>query len=255
MKFLLRFFLLTLLASMPALVWAQPEVSSAPTRETKLDSAPAPTQATAKDPGDKDAAYDPLEPFNRVMYHVNDFIYFGILKPIARVYVAITPEAFRLSVQRFFHNLAMPKHFLNALLQGKPDLAGRELGRFAINTVIGGLGFFDPAASQFDIYGGDEDVGQTLGTYGLGEGPYLMWPIIGPSNLRDTIGTIGDTALSPTTYFPEDFWPRAGIHAYDTVNDTSLKIGEYEGVKESAIDPYVAIRDAYKQMRRDRIGK
>ncbi|MBF0447463.1 MAG: VacJ family lipoprotein [Magnetococcales bacterium] len=203
---------------------------------------------------DMDDVSDPLEGWNRLMYTFNDMLYFGIIKPLATLYAAITPEGFRINVRNFFHNLAMPQHFVSALLQGDIQGAGRELGRFGINTVLG-LGLFDVAESSFGLSSGNEDIGQALGSMGMGDDLFLVWPVIGPSNFRDTVGYVGDTALNPLTYYPGDQWTRVGIQAYKVVNNTSLRIGEYEEMKEAALDPYISLRDAYLQMRRKQIAE
>ncbi|MBF0147827.1 MAG: VacJ family lipoprotein [Magnetococcales bacterium] len=203
----------------------------------------------------QDEVSDPLEPFNRAMFVVNDMIYSVIIKPLAHIYAAVTPEVFRIAVQNFFHNLGMPTHFLNALLQQKPDVAGRELFRFVINTTVGVLGFYDAADRVFNLKTGDEDTGQTLGTYGIGDAVYINWPVLGPSNLRDSVGLVGDAFLNPLSYVPNDVWARAGIQGYRRVNDTSLRLGEYEDLKKAALDPYTAVRDAYLQTRRRQISQ
>ncbi|MBF0212046.1 MAG: VacJ family lipoprotein [Magnetococcales bacterium] len=201
------------------------------------------------------AVSDPLEPWNRFIFTLNDLLYHGLLKPAATVYTAILPEPIRIAVGHFFHNLAMPKHFLSALLQGKWEAAGRELSRFGINTVLGGLGFFDVAETHFNLKSSDEDLGQTLGTLGFGDAIYIQWPLFGPSTLRDSIGLAGDSLVNPLSYYPENSWTRMEILGGKTVHDTSTRIGEYEDLKKAAIDPYVALRDAYLQMRRSQIQR
>ncbi|MBF0187186.1 MAG: VacJ family lipoprotein [Magnetococcales bacterium] len=196
---------------------------------------------------------DPLEPWNRLWFEINDRLYFWVLKPVARGYAAIIPEQGRVMIRNFFHNLSMPIHFVNALLQGKIKQAGAELGRFVFNTWGGFLGFFDVAEAAYDLKAGDEDFGQTLGVWGMGDDLYLVWPVIGPSNGRDTIGKVADTFMNPLTYYPEDFSARAAIFGFKTVNNTSLRIGEYESLKKAALDPYVSLRNAYTQMRRKEI--
>ncbi|MBF0108490.1 MAG: VacJ family lipoprotein [Magnetococcales bacterium] len=193
---------------------------------------------------------DPLEPFNRAMFVINDMVYTVVIKPLAHVYAAVAPEVVRAAVRNFFHNLAMPTHFVNALLQRKSDVAGRELFRFLINSTVGVLGFHDAADQMFQLKSGDEDTGQTLGTYGIGDGVYINWPLIGPSNLRDTVGLAGDAFLNPLGYVPSEIWVRGGIQGYRHLNETSLRLGEYEDLKKAALDPYVAVRDAYLQTRR-----
>lgn len=204
--------------------------------------------------GDAQEVSDPLSGWNRLMFQINDMLYFAIIKPISQIYAALTPQVVRVAIRNFFHNLQMPQHFVGALLQGDFRGAGRELGRFGINTVLG-LGFFDVAGSGFNLHSGDEDIGQVLGKWGAGDDLYLVWPILGPSNLRDTIGLVGDTALSPLSYYPKDKWTRVGIHSFRTVNNTSLRIGEYEDLKAAALDPYISLRDAYLKMRRKKIAE
>jgi phospholipid-binding lipoprotein MlaA len=198
---------------------------------------------------------DPLEPFNRAMYHFNDKLYFWVLKPVAQGYGKVVPEAARVSVSNFFANLAFPIRFVNCLLQANFGGAAAELGRFTINTLWGVGGFLDPASSKdIDLSKQDEDFGQTLGAYGIGQGFYINWPLFGPSSPRDTVGLVGDAFLTPYTYL-SPWYAGAGTRGYDMVNDTSLKIGDYESLKEAAIDPYVAIRDAYVQYRLKKVNR
>ena len=198
---------------------------------------------------------DPLEPFNRAMYHFNDKLYFWVLKPVAQGYGKVVPEAARVGVSNFFANLAFPIRFVNCLLQANFEGAAAELGRFTVNTLWGVGGFLDPASSEdINLSKQDEDFGQTLGAYGLGQGFFIIWPLFGPSSPRDTVGLVGDAFLTPSTYF-SPWYVGGGTRVYDRVNDTSLKIGDYESLKEAAIDPYVAIRDAYVQYRLKKVNR
>jgi phospholipid-binding lipoprotein MlaA len=198
---------------------------------------------------------DPLEPFNRAMYHFNDKLYFWLLKPVAQGYRKVVPEVARVSVSNFFANLAFPIRFVNCLLQANFKGAAAELGRFTVNTLWGVGGVLDPASSEdINLSKQDEDFGQTLGAYGLGQGFFINWPLFGPSSLRDTVGLVGDAFLTPATYL-NPWYAGAGTRVYDRVNDTSLKIGDYESLKEAAIDPYVALRDAYIQYRLKKVNR
>ncbi|MBF0427458.1 MAG: VacJ family lipoprotein [Magnetococcales bacterium] len=212
------------------------------------------SQQVVKEEADENIS-DPLEPWNRIIFTFNDLFYHGILKPVTLVYEFILPEPVRVAVKNFFHNLAMPKHFLSAVLQGKWEAAGTELSRFGINTILGGLGFFDVAETYFNLTSSDEDIGQTLGTLGMSDVIYIQWPFIGPSNLRDSIGVASDFVLNPLTYYPDNAWARTAIYNVKVVNHTSLHLGEYEDLKKASLDPYVALRDAYLQMRRDQISR
>lgn len=192
---------------------------------------------------------DPLYPLNLAMFHVNDKLYFWLFKPAAQVYSYFIPEFMRIGISNFFYNLAMPIRLVNNLLQGKFKYAGNELVRFVVNTTAGVAGFADFAKNRLDLPPHDEDLGQTFGTYGMGHGIYLIWPILGPSSVRDTIGWVGDRFLSPTWYITP-FKDSMAVNAVDTVNKTSLRIGDYETIKDAAVDPYVSIRDAYIQNRK-----
>jgi phospholipid-binding lipoprotein MlaA len=115
-------------------------------------------------------------------------------------------------------------------------------------------GLFDTAKNDWGIAASAEDTGQTLGTYGLGHGAYLVLPFFGPSSLRDAAGLGGDTLLNPLWYLV-DFQTGVAIRAGKAVNDTSLQIGEYEDIKAAAIDPYLAVRDGYIQYRKGQVAR
>lgn len=196
---------------------------------------------------------DPLEPVNRFFFHFNDKLYFWLLKPVASGYKTVVPEPARIGVDNFFSNLAFPVRFINCLLQAKFEGAGYEWGRFMLNSTIGIAGFFDVAGKHFDIKEYDEDLGQALGSYGFGPGFFINWPFFGPSSLRDSIGDAGDAFLNPIYYFDLETNYKIAIKAFDEVNDKSLTIGEYEDLKKSALDPYIAFRDIYFQNRQSKI--
>ncbi len=195
---------------------------------------------------------DPLEPVNRAIFVFNDKAYFWVMKPVAQGYGAVVPEGVRVCIRRFFSNLGTPIRFANNLLQGKVKGAGAELLRFLIDSTMGIGGLGDPAESGFHIEKRDEDLGQTLGRYGLGQGFYIVWPLLGPSSARDTVGLAGDSFLDPINYM-SDPWAAVGVKAFKAENHLSLSIGDYEGLKESAIDPYAAVRDAYVQNRAKKV--
>lgn len=194
------------------------------------------------------AVADPLEPVNRALFVFNDKAYFWVMKPVAQGYRAVVPEGIRVSVRNFFSNLAMPVRFVNNILQGKIRNGGVELARFAINTTAGIGGLFDPAGNDFHLGPRDEDLGQTFGMYGLGHGFYIVLPLLGPSSLRDAAGLAGDSFLDPVLY-AGDAGLVVGAKALKFENELSLRIGDYEDLKSSAVDPYVALRDAYLQYR------
>jgi len=192
---------------------------------------------------------DPLEPFNRAMYQFNDKFYFWILKPVAQGYNKVVPEVARVGVRNFFSNLRFPIRFVSCLLEADLGGATTEVGRFGINTTVGIVGFMDPASSEkINLQKQDTDLGLTLARYGVGHGFYIDWPFIGSSSPRDSVGLAGDYFLDPVSYL-KPWYASMGVRGYEEVNSTSLKIGDYESLKEAAIDPYVAIRDAYVQYR------
>ncbi|MDI9570488.1 MAG: VacJ family lipoprotein [Pseudomonadota bacterium] len=196
---------------------------------------------------------DPWEPFNRAMYRFNDRLYFWVLKPAARGYAKALPEGVRIGIRNVFVNIAFPVRFVNCLLQLDLSCAAVETGRFVINSVWGLGGLFDVASDEaINLPRQRRDLGQTLGIHGIGPGFFINWPIIGPSSPRDTIGLMGDILMDPLAWVPP-WYAATGIAAGYRLNETSLNIGDYEALKEAAIDPYVAIRDAYVQHRYHRI--
>jgi phospholipid-binding lipoprotein MlaA len=195
---------------------------------------------------------DPLEPFNRVMFNVNDALYFWVVKPGSEIYAGIIPEPARIGVRNFFSNLTTPARLINCLLQGKGDDADTELRRFAINTTCGILGFGDPALDQYGLEPVYEDLGQTLAVYGFDDGFYLVLPLLGPSNARDSIGRLGDWFLNPVSYV-EPIEASYGITAFRYTNQMSLNIGEYETFKSMTVEPYIAMRKTYAQYRTKQI--
>jgi len=206
------------------------------------------------EPYESDSISDPLYYFNYLMYSVNDFLYFKAIKPIAKGYKAIIPVQARKGLSNFFHNIIFPVRFTNNILQGEIKDAGTEIGIFVINSTIGVLGFTQVAQNEFDLHTADEDLGQTLGSYNIGNGFYLVLPIFGPSTFRDLIGRVGDSFLNPVNYV-EPWGYSIGIKAVDTINTVSFHLGDYEALKKASLDPYVAIRNAYIQNRKQKIKK
>jgi len=201
------------------------------------------------------ALADPIEPFNRAMYQFNDKLYFWVLKPVATGYTKVVPEGARVSVKNFFTNLAFPIRFVSCLLQADFTCTAQETGRFFLNSIWGVAGLFDVASMEgVNLPKQDADLGQTFGVWGIGQGFYIVWPVLGPSSPRDTLGTAGEFFLYPVTYLNPWYVPSAA-RAYEIINDTSLRIGDYEALKGAAIDPYIAIRDAYAQYRYKKIEK
>jgi phospholipid-binding lipoprotein MlaA len=195
---------------------------------------------------------DPLEPWNRAMYNFNDKVYVWLLRPAAEGYEYVLPEGIRGIFSSFYKNIKAPVRIINNLLQGKPGYAGIELAKFVINSTIGVAGFRDCATECFNIKGREADFGQTLGKYGMGHGFYFVWPFIGPSSARDSVGWGVDWTFKPTTYLGGSEWfnpENVGLYVHESVNTLSFHIGEYEALKGAAIDPYIAMRVIYIQYR------
>ena len=197
---------------------------------------------------------DPLEPVNRAFFQFNDKLYFWVLKPVATGYKTVFPQLARVCIRNFFTNLVMPVRAVSCLLQGKFEGLGIELVRFVVNTSAGFLGFQDVAKQALNFPIQDEDLGQVFAFYGIGPGFYIDLPFLGPYSFRDAVGWGGGLFINPLNYVV-DFWPNVGVRTYDIVNNTSLRIGDYEAMKEAALDPYVSMRDAYYQYRLNLIEK
>ena len=192
---------------------------------------------------------------NQGLYFFNDKLYFWLLKPVSRGYGFIIPEELRQAIVNAFYNIRFPVRFINCLLQGKFRKSGYEFGQFFINSTAGCLGLLNPAANYPKFQPSKEDMGQTFAVWGFDNGAYLMLPFLGPSSLRDGMGRVGDTFLDPFWWLFDDIWVSIAIRAGEAVNDTSLRIGEYEALKEAALDPYVMIRNAYVQNRNKLIAE
>ena len=195
---------------------------------------------------------DPLEPFNQKMFWFNLRVDEYVLRPVATGYSKVVPEPARQSVGRFLKNLGVVERFANNLFQGKLPGAGREIGRFAINTTLGGVGLFDVADQWFGLKESPKDFGQTLGFYGVSSGPYLVLPFYGPSTVRDTVGMAVDSAMNPMNYLlstVEVIAIRGGLTVTNAVNYRSLNLQLFEDVDRYAVDLYGAVQDGYLQRR------
>ncbi|MEX0448940.1 VacJ family lipoprotein [Spiribacter sp. 221] len=197
------------------------------------------------------AANDPLEGFNRGVYAFNDELDNYVIGPASRGWTRVTSPDVRNSVSNFFHNLESPGYILNDLLQGKPADAGRETLRFVVNSTVGILGFFDPASSWLGIEGRPEDFGQTLGTWGVDSGPYLVLPLFGPSSPRDATSYPVAYYTNVLTYVAIDTLTFGTLTAVNIVNSRAELEGAARFRDDAAIDPYVFTRSAYRQYRRN----
>ena len=199
-----------------------------------------------------DEEYDPWEPFNERMFEFNRRLDRYILKPAAQVYNKIMPEPFQVLISNGFDNIRFVKRAANSMLQGKWNGAGREVARFLINSTLGIGGLFD-AAKYWDIQKSREDFGQTLAVWGSGPGPYLVMPFLEPLTVRDGIGKAVDGAMDPLSYVLPFLWTGVGMSAGDLLNDRSLNLDLFQGLEESVIDMYSAVRNGYLRRREELI--
>ncbi len=182
-------------------------------------------------------APDPIEGVNRGLFGVSDLLTRGIVSPLARGYRWIVPDPGRRAIVRFGDNLAFPGRFVNNLLQAKFRGAGREIGRFLLNSTIGLLGFFDPARA-LGIAASEEDFGQTFAVLGSGPGFYLFVPIIGPQTGRDAVGTVGDILFDPATYVPY-------LSYFLRLTEFTFRVDDYEVLVHGETDPYALAKEQW----------
>ena len=199
---------------------------------------------------------DPLESLNRYTFEFNDFVYLNLVQPLADGYQAITPDPVEKGASNFFRNLGYPVRLVGNLLQGRMKGAWVETGRFAINTTVGIAGILTPADGMkgFERIP-TEDIGQALGSWGIGEGPYLVLPLLGPSNLRDLGGFVGDRAANPlqepfSLIYDWNWEWRFALGATEFTVESPSLMDRYFKMKGSAIDPYSSLKNGYTQFRR-----
>ena len=206
------------------------------------------------------SVFDPLSGYNRFMTYVNDKIYIYLFDPIAGGYGYVVPERARYGISNIFENIAFPMRFINNILQLKINKAFIELTRFGVNSTAGLFGIYDVAKERYNLYPSDEDLGQTFGHYGIGGGFHIVLPFFGPSNLRDTVGTIGDGLVDPMSYknrldyaIPSNGLESVGLKFFKQTNTLSFHRGKYENLKKDAIDIYPFFRDIYEKKRENLI--
>jgi phospholipid-binding lipoprotein MlaA len=233
--------------AVPAVALAAP----APAQVVAADPAPRPATAAPTRPTAEPAAEpednDPLEGFNRAVFAFNDVFDRFLLRPIAYGYGFITPDFIKAGVRNIFGNLTSPVVLANNLLQFDAPGAIRTTGRFVVNSTVGVLGFFD-VAQEIGIPRHTADFGQTLHGYGIGSGPYLVLPLLGPSSVRDGVGRAVDVFLDPLTYYL-DFYPRLAVTATNAVTLRETLIKPLDDLRANSVDYYAALRAAYFQDR------
>jgi phospholipid-binding lipoprotein MlaA len=231
-------------------------------------SAPPPNSSSRPNTTDEFASgqkvNDPFIRFNRTIFAFNDTLNTYALRPIARGYAKIVPRPVRNGITNAFDNAQFPVRFVNCVLQGKLKRSAQETGKFVVNSVAGFGGLMrvsDHVTSLANVPA--EDFGLTLGVWGIPAGPYLVVPLLGPSGCRDLVGFAGDYVIYPLN------WHAVGIIHYAfisntingalsgtrTVNGLPKSVQDYDQMKAAAVDPYIAMRDAYTSYRAARIKK
>jgi phospholipid-binding lipoprotein MlaA len=211
--------------------------------------------------------YDPWEPMNTKIFEFNRQVDRFVLKPVAKGYNFVMPDLVQVGISNIFSNLRFAPRFLNNVFQGKLKGAGIEVGRFLINSTVGVAGFFD-LAKKVDLVTSEEDLGQTLGFYGVKPGPYLVLPMFPPFTVRDFVGYVGDVFLNPINWLVVPIIEvnnvpsviahknrmtssliQTGSRVGEIVNERSRNLEKYQGVEEATLDLYTAVRNAYLQTR------
>jgi phospholipid-binding lipoprotein MlaA len=211
----------------------------------------SPAQQSARDEVEAEERDDRLEPFNQAMFTFNRKADDWVLHPVAAKWAYVMPQPARASVGRFFKNVGVIPRFANDLFQAQFEQGGTEVARFGINSTVGVVGLFDPADKWFGLKQGDNDFGLTLAKYGVGEGPYLVLPLLGPSTVRDAVGGVADGAMNPVNYTVSGAeLYEAGAKAFAVMNTRSMNLDKFDEVERDTIDPYAAVQDAYLQHRR-----
>src|SRR5689334_6676676 len=192
---------------------------------------------------------DPLEPLNRGVYKFNDVADHLIIKPAAEIYRGVVPAIVRTGVSNFFSNINDVIVALNSLLQGKVTQAALDVSRIVVNTTVGILGIWDPA-TEIGLEKHNEDFGQTLGYWGIGSGPYLVLPLVGPSSFRDGVGLYVDVKADPKSYV-DPIRDRNLLWGFYVVHRRSELLDASKVLEVAALDEYEFVRDAYLQRRRN----
>ena len=210
----------------------------------------------ATTPGTSTADNDPYEATNRDVFALNQRLDKAIALPVAEFYIRAVPEPARDGVHNFLTNLNSPVVFANDVLQGDVDHAGETLGRFGVNSTLG-LGGLVDVASKMGIPGHDTDFGITLGMWGVGEGPFLMLPLIGPAPPRDLVGKVVDVFLDPLTYvsFRSKIYYDIGLGTIGIIDLRAQNIDTLESIERTSVDYYATTRNLYLQYRKAAVNR
>ena len=197
--------------------------------------------------------HDPIEPVNRGVFWFNHQLYTYIAKPFSTAYKTIFPDLFRRGIRTAYDNLRFPVRFVNHTLQARLDRTAQETGRFVVNSTVGVGGLMKPADKVPALAETPKaDTGQTLAKWGIPHGPYLVFPVLGPTSCRDLVGTAGDTVLNPISWlafiFPGAGWT-VGVSAPSGAHGVPDRMDTYDMATKDALDPYISARTGYIQYR------
>lgn len=195
-----------------------------------------------------DQIRDPFEPLNRGIFKFNEVVDTIIMRPVAKGYVAVVPKYGRQRVTNVVANFGEPVNMLNGFLQGNPKRGFTSLWRFIFNSTLGVAGIFDFAGHNFNLVHADEDFGQTMGVYGMGSGPYIVLPFLGPSSGRDAVGRVVDVVTNPFNHVDSDEFVYGRI-AVTAVDARARNLDLLDEIYRNSVDPYATIRSAYAQRR------
>ena len=196
---------------------------------------------------------DPIEPFNRSMFGLNETLDHMFFKPAALVYDGVLPVFVQDMVLNFTRYLNTPRILLNDVLQGNSQNASDTVGRFMLNSLT--LGLFDPAAGAGIQYH-DEDFGQTMAVWGVAEGPYLVLPIFGPKTVRSATGNVVDIYLNPINHYAENTdrnWITWTRWALDHIDWRARQVDQIDDLRETSLDFYATVRSLYRQNRQNMV--
>lgn len=205
---------------------------------------------------------DPIQPVNRGVFWFNHQLYHYAFHPLCKAYKAVLPSPVRTGIYNVFDNLEYPVRFVNDILQWQPKRAGLETEKFLLNSTVGVAGIFKPSSKYSSLRDIPKtDTGITLAKWGIPEGCYIVWPVLGPKSVRDTVGFAGDLALYPVawvTYGAVGGLTGAttlALSGPDAARTTSDKLDTYENLTHNSIDRYTAVRSAYEQNRKNAVSK
>ena len=247
-------FVTLLLAAAPATFAADAAKSPAPSTSSG--------QADELDEFAVKPVSDPLEPLNRAVFKFNDGFYSLVLRPVAHGYQHATPPPVQRGLTNFFDNLRFPIRLVGDVLAGRPKRAVQETGKFLVNTTAGFAGLVrasDSVPALKDVP--PAGLGTAFAAWGIGPGPFLVLPVIGPNDVRDTVGFAGDVYLIPTNWTAFEridgyhWWWRTGIQTLDVVQSSPDFLKTYDDFLKSALDPYLAVRNGYLQYRESAVKK